>query len=65
MSATDKTKHNDKIDETKLSFACGLIKKGWDYGQPFDSLNMALEVMQYGGITIQDMLDWIEATDPK
>jgi len=55
--------HSTNLDRDKLDFACKLIGTAYDKRSgPFDFLNSALTIMQFGGVSVQDMLDWIEAT---
>jgi hypothetical protein len=56
-----KLKHNANIDEQKLSYAIELIKGLDENKGRIEILNDCLQIMQFGGISMQDMLDYIEA----
>ena len=62
MSVTKK-QHSKNLDEDKLEFASLLINRERDgKPTPMDIVIDALQIMQFGGITMQDILDWHEAT---
>jgi hypothetical protein len=55
------SKHSKVLDEDKLRYACYLIKElHGDSGIVI--AQTVLDVLQFGQISMQDMLDWLENT---
>lgn len=57
-------KHSERLDEEKLEFACNLINRE-RVGDPtvLAILADALLIMQFGQITAQDMIDYLESQE--
>ena len=53
------SEHSKVLDEDKLRYVCELIKE-YDGRNGAESLEAGLKIMQFGSISIQDMLDWLE-----
>lgn len=54
-------KHSKTLDEDKLRFACSLIKAVCGE-RALVIAEKVLNILQFGGISTQDMLVWLENT---
>lgn len=51
-----------ELDQERLEYACGLIRGACNKSNaPLDNLQMAIKIMEFGGITLEDMRDYLEA----
>lgn len=61
---SEKVKHNKRLDEDRLAYAVDLINKLKfdDETTNAEILLKALTVMQFGGLGVQEMIDFLDAT---